>query len=37
VTGDAAALRDADAILPPHGGVSVQRGITRLSGESLHP
>jgi D-amino peptidase len=37
VTGDDAAIRDAEAILPPHVGVSVKRGITRLSGESLHP
>ena len=37
VTGDDAAVRDAEAILPPHVGVSVKRGITRLSGESLHP
>ncbi len=37
VTGDDAAIRDAEASLPPHVGVSVKRGITRLSGESLHP
>jgi D-amino peptidase len=37
VTGDAAAVRDAEAILPPHIGVSVKRGISRLGGESLHP
>jgi D-amino peptidase len=37
VTGDAAAIRDAERLLPPHVGVSVKRGITRLSGESLHP
>jgi D-amino peptidase len=37
VTGDAAAIRDAEAILPPHVGVSVKRGISRLGGESLHP
>jgi len=37
VTGDDAAIRDAEACLPPHVGVSVKRGITRLGGESLHP
>jgi D-amino peptidase len=37
VTGDDAAVRDAEQLLPPHVGVSVKRGITRLSGESLHP
>jgi D-amino peptidase len=37
VTGDDAAIRDAEAILPPHVGVSVKRGITRFAGESLHP
>ncbi len=37
VTGDDAAVRDSEAILPPHVGVSVKRGITRFSGESLHP
>jgi len=37
VTGDDAAIRDAETILPPHVGVSVKRGITRFSGESLHP
>jgi D-amino peptidase len=37
VTGDDAAIRDAETILPPHVGISVKRGITRLSGESLHP
>jgi D-amino peptidase len=37
VTGDDAAIRDAERLLPPHVGVSVKRGITRLSGESLHP
>lgn len=37
VTGDDAAVREAEAILPPHVGVSVKRGITRFSGESLHP
>ncbi|HUY99582.1 MAG TPA: M55 family metallopeptidase [Thermomicrobiaceae bacterium] len=37
VTGDAAAVRVAEATIPPHVGVSVKRGITRLAGESLHP
>lgn len=37
VTGDDAAIRDAAALLPPHVGVSVKRGISRLAGESLHP
>jgi D-amino peptidase len=37
VTGDDAAVRDAETILPPHVGVSVKRGITRFAGESLHP
>jgi D-amino peptidase len=37
VTGDDAAIRDAEAILPPHVGVSVKRGISRLAGDSLHP
>ena len=37
VTGDDAAIRDAEALLPPHVGVSVKRGISRTAGESLHP
>jgi len=37
VTGDDAAIRDAEGCLPSHVGVSVKRGITRLSGESVHP
>lgn len=37
ITGDDAAVRDAETILPPHIGVSVKRGITRYAGESLHP
>lgn len=37
VTGDDAVVRTTEAILPPHVGVSVKRGITRLSGESIHP
>jgi D-amino peptidase len=37
VTGDAAAIRDAERLLPPHISVAVKRGITRLAGESLHP
>ena len=37
VTGDDAGVRDAERLLPPHIGVSVKRGITRLSGASLHP
>ncbi|HET8980369.1 MAG TPA: M55 family metallopeptidase [Solirubrobacteraceae bacterium] len=37
VTGDDAAIRVAKATIPPHVGVSVKRGITRLAGESLHP
>ncbi|HUY99492.1 MAG TPA: M55 family metallopeptidase [Thermomicrobiaceae bacterium] len=37
VTGDDAAIRDAEAILPPHVGVSVKRGITRFAGASLSP
>lgn len=37
VTGDDAAVRDAEAILPPHVGVSVKRGISRLAGDSLSP
>jgi D-amino peptidase len=37
VTGDAAAVRVAEECLPPHVGVSVKRGITRLGGESVHP
>ncbi|HZU75379.1 MAG TPA: M55 family metallopeptidase, partial [Dehalococcoidia bacterium] len=37
VTGDDAAIRDAEHILPPHVGVSVKRGISRLGGESLSP
>jgi D-amino peptidase len=37
VTGDDAAIRDAEALLPPHVGVSVKRGISRLGGESVHP
>jgi D-amino peptidase len=37
LTGDDAAVRDGETILPPHVGVSVKRGITRFAGESLHP
>jgi D-amino peptidase len=37
VTGDDAAVRDAESCLPPHVGVSVKRGVSRLGGESLHP
>jgi D-amino peptidase len=37
VTGDDAAIRDAEAILPRHVGVSVKRGISRLAGDSLSP
>jgi D-amino peptidase len=37
VTGDDAAIRDAETLLPPHVGVSVKRGITRMAGESVHP
>jgi D-amino peptidase len=37
VTGDDAAIRVAEESLPPHVGVSVKRGITRLAGESPHP
>lgn len=37
VTGDDAAVRDAAQTIPPHVGVSVKRGISRLAGESLHP
>src|SRR6185312_2540008 len=32
VTGDDAAIRDSEALLPPHVGVSVKRGISRLGG-----
>jgi D-amino peptidase len=37
LTGDDAAIRDGEAILPAHVGVSVKRGITRFAGESVHP
>jgi D-amino peptidase len=37
VTGDDAAIRDAEETLPPHVGVSVKRGITRYAADSLHP
>jgi len=37
VTGDDAAIRDAENLLPPHVGVSVKRGISRMGGESVHP
>jgi D-amino peptidase len=37
LTGDDAAVRDGETILPAHVGVSVKRGITRFAGESLHP
>jgi D-amino peptidase len=37
VTGDDAAVRDAEALLPPHVGVSTKRGVTRLAGDSPHP
>lgn len=37
VTGDDAAIRDAEEELPPHVGVSVKRGITRYAADSLHP
>lgn len=37
VTGDDAAIRDAEALLPAHVGVSVKRGISRMGGESVHP
>jgi len=37
VTGDDAGVRDAERLLPPHIGVSVKRGITRLAGASVHP
>jgi len=37
VTGDDAAVSQSEQILPSHVGVSVKRGITRFSGESLHP
>lgn len=37
ITGDDAAVRDAEHILPRHVGVSVKRGISRLAGESLSP
>jgi D-amino peptidase len=37
VTGDEAAIRDSEAVLPPHVGVAVKRGITRYAADSLHP
>jgi len=37
VTGDDAAVRDAEQLLPKHVGVTVKRGISRMAGESLHP
>jgi D-amino peptidase len=37
ITGDDAAIRDAERILPPHVGVSVKRGISRYAADSLHP
>lgn len=37
VTGDDAAVRDSAESLPPHIGVSVKRGISRLGGASVHP
>jgi len=37
VTGDDAAIRDAETLLGPHVGVSVKRGISRLAGDSVHP
>jgi D-amino peptidase len=37
ITGDDAAIRDAESILPPHLGVSVKRGISRYAADSLHP
>jgi D-amino peptidase len=37
VAGDDAAIRNAQALLPPHVGVSVKRGISRMAGESPHP
>jgi D-amino peptidase len=37
VTGDDATFRDAEASIPPHIGLSVKRGISRMGAESLHP
>jgi D-amino peptidase len=37
LTGDDAAIRDGETILPPHIGVSVKRGITRFAAESVNP
>ena len=37
ITGDDAAIRDAESMLPPHVGVSVKRGISRYAADSLHP
>lgn len=37
VTGDDSTIRDSTNILPPHVGVSVKRGISRMGGESVHP
>jgi D-amino peptidase len=37
ITGDEAAIRDAESVLPPHVGVAVKRGISRYAADSLHP
>jgi D-amino peptidase len=37
VTGDDATIERCEALLPPHVGVSVKKGLTRFAADSLHP
>ena len=37
VTGDEATTERSEALLPPHVGVAVKRGLTRFAADSLHP
>ena len=37
VTGDEATIERSEALLPPHVGVAVKKGMTRFAADSLHP
>ena len=37
VTGDEATIERCEALLPPHVGVAVKKGLTRFAADSLHP
>lgn len=37
VTGDEATIERSEALLPPHVGVAVKKGLTRYAADSLHP